>query len=255
MTYSKFYYGYEIDETNYLLNFKEGAGAELTAELNSGKYTFTDFAAEIKRALDDVGALTYTVTANRTLRTITVAATNTFSLLAATGTNIDSGPFTLMGFPATDRTGASTYTGPSESGSEYIPQFYLQNYVGSADWRQASDASVNKTAAGVIEIVSFGEERFVQFQIRYINQVNQANGPIKYDSAALANARNFMRYIIQRAPFEFMPSIAAPSSFETLTLDSSPDSSSGTGYKLKELYDQNLPGYFETAILKFRSRV
>jgi hypothetical protein len=35
-------------------------------------------------------------------------------------------------------------------------------------------------------------------------------------------------------------------------LESSPDYSDGTGYKLKELFDKNLPDIYETGILKLR---
>src|SRR6185503_364885 len=97
---------------------------------------------------DDVGALTYTVTANRSSRTITIATTSTFSLLVSSGTHTGTAPWSLMGFTGSDRTGASTYTGNAASGSEYRPQFLLQNYISSDDWQQAADASVNKTASG-----------------------------------------------------------------------------------------------------------
>lgn len=253
-TYSKFYYGYVIDDTNFSLNFNEG-GPELLATLNSGEYTFTDFATEIERALNDVGALTYTVTANRTDRTITVSATGTFALLVSTGTSAGISPFSLMGFTGADRTAAATYTGNTTSGSEYIPQFKLQSYISSDNWQQAADASINKTASGRVEIVKFGTEKFVQFQIRYITEIDQGcNGPIKNDSSALLNVQSFLQYATTRAPLEFIPDIDTPAIFQTLTLDSMQSSTTGTGYKLKELYDKDLPGYFETDVLKFRLR-
>jgi hypothetical protein len=35
-------------------------------------------------------------------------------------------------------------------------------------------------------------------------------------------------------------------------LESTPEDAKGLKYKLKELYGQGLPGYFETGVLKFR---
>lgn len=254
MTYSKFYFDYVIDDSNFLLNFNEG-GPELTAELNAGEYTFEDFAEEIKRALDDAGALTYTVVTDRDARTLTISAPSNFSLLVSSGTQASTSPFFLMGFTGADRTGDDTYTGDSPSGSEYRPQFMLQSFVSSDDWQQAADASVNKTSSGRVEVVKFGTEKFVQFQIKFITDIPQGGcNPIRDDANALDNARVFMRYLITRAVFEFMPDEDDPSTFQTLALDSSPDSSTGTGYKLKELYDKGAPGYFETSVLKFRLR-
>lgn len=253
-TYSKFYYNYVVTDLNYILNFDEG-GPELTALLNAGEYTFTDFATEIERALNDAGALTYTVTANRTSRTITVAASGTFSLLVSSGTSAGVSPFALMGFTGADRTGSATYTGNTTSGSEYRPQFKLQNYISSDNWQQAADASVNKTASGRVEVVKFGIEKFVQMQIRYITEIDQdCGGPIRNDPSALDNVQDFLQYAVLRTPLEFMPDENTPATFQTIIFDLSPASQTGTGYKLKELYDKDLPGYFETDVLKFRLR-
>lgn len=251
-TYSKFYYGYVIDNTNYQINFKEGA-PELLAELNAGSYTFETFADEIARALNDAGALTYTVTANRSTRTLTIAAGSTFQLLTSSGSNVGSSPWTLMGFTGADRTGTNTYTGNGTAGSEYIPQFYLQSYVSSDDWQQTLDPAINKTASGRVEVVSYGVESFVQFQIKFATDIAQGgNGPIRSNSTGVDDLRDFMQFVITRGPIEFMPNLNSPSTFQTLIHDSSADSNTGTAYKLKELYDRSLPGYFETAILKFR---
>lgn len=253
-TYSKFYYGYVVDSSNYVLNFDEG-GPELIANLNAGEYTFTDFATEIERALNDAGALTYTVTANRSTRTITVAATGVFDLLVTSGTSAGISPFLLMGFTGADRTGLATYTGNTTSGSEYKPQFKLQSYISSDNWQQAADASINKTASGRVEVVKFGIEKFVQFQIKYITEIEQdCGGPIKNDPAALDNIQSFLQYCVTRAALEFMPDENTTATFQDIILDSSQSSQNGTGYKLKELYDKDLPGYFETDVLKFRLR-
>lgn len=251
-TYSKFYYGYVVDDSNYILNFDEG-GPELVANLNGGEYTFTDFATEIQRALNDAGALTYTVTANRSTRTLTVSATGTFSLLVSTGTSVGVSPFDLMGFTGADRTGATSYTGDSQSGSEYRPQFKLQAYISTDHWQQAADASINKTASGRVEIVKFGTEKFCQFQIKWITESEQdCQSPIRNDQLALTNVELFLQYLITRSPFEFMPDENTPATFQVLILESSSADSKGTGYKLKELYDKDLPGFFETDVLKFR---
>lgn len=159
-----------------------------------------------------------------------------------------------MGFTAVDRTGASTYTGQGQAGSQYTPQFILQSHISSDNWQEAADASVNKTASGRVEVIKFGIVKYVQFQIKFATNIAQPPnfGPIRHNPNGVENLQTFMRYIIQRAPFEYMPDEDAPSTFQTIVLESDPESSTGTGYKLKELYDKNLPGYFETSVLKCR---
>lgn len=253
-TFSKFYYGLIIDTQNQFMDFKEGAGPELTATLDVGEYTFNDILVEVKRALEDAGAFTYTVTGNRATRQITIAsATGTFSLLVGSGSHSGSSIYSLIGFTGSDRTSAMTYSGNGTSGSEYRPQFKLQSYIDQNDWQQAADASINKTASGRVEVVSFGVEKFFTFNIQFATDIDQGcNTVILNNPTGLEDLRNFMRYAITRSPLEFMPDKDLPNTFYKIILETTPDSSTGVGYKLHELYDKNLPGYFETGILKWR---
>jgi len=252
-TYSKFFYGYVIDTDNYYLNFKEGAGPELTATLNAGEYTLDDFLTEIKIALENAGALIYTVVADRSLRIITISTPSTFSLLVSTGTNAGTSAFTLIGFTGADRTGASTYTANNPAGSEYNPQFKLQSYISSDNWQASSESSINKTASGIVEIINFGIEKFYQFNIQFTTDIPQpCNSPILNNPTGLLDLQLFLQYCVTRAPLEFMPDKNLPNIFYKIILESTTDSQTGTGYKIKELYDKNLPGYYDTGIIKWR---
>jgi hypothetical protein len=250
-TFSIFYYGHTITSDNFNLNFDEGGG-ELTAVLNIGEYSFTDFAAEIKRAMDAVGSLTYTVTANRVTQTITITSTAAFDLLITTGTQAGTSAFGLMGFTGPDLSGLSTYTGNTISGSAYEPQFILQDHIPTTSWQSTVDTSINKAADGNLEIVTFGTEKFLQCNIKYITDIPQDAVVIKSTSSGYANAVAFMQYITTRSPIEYMADINTRTTFQTVRLESTPDFSNGTGFKLKELYDKGLPGYFETGNLMFR---
>jgi hypothetical protein len=249
-TLSKFYYGYEITSDNSVMNFSEGGG-ELAATISSGSYSFTELAVEIATALNAAGALTYTVTANRSTRTYTIAASGTFSLLAATGSQIANGPWALIGFAA-DQTGMTTYTGTA-SGSSYSPQFVLQDYVPSTNWRQAALSTVNKTAAGRVELVKFGDEEFMQCNISWITAISQpSGGPITSNASAVTQVIDFLDFAVTKAPLEFMVDASTPATFEKMILESTSLSKDGVGYKLRELYDRGLPGYYETGVLVFR---
>jgi hypothetical protein len=251
MIYSKFYYGFEVTSGNNLLNFDEG-GPELTATITIGSYTATDFVEAVENALNAAGALTYTVTFNRTTRLITIAATGNFDLLAGTGSNKAFGPWTLLGF-ATDQTGAATYTGGAVAGSEYVVQFPLQDYIASTNWTQAANATVNKTASGRVEVVRFGSESFMQCNFRYITNITQpSGGPITSDASGVTKFRSFASFLITKGPVEFMYDKDTPATFEEMILESTPDNKDGVGYKLKEQYDRGLPGYYDSGVFVFR---
>jgi len=252
LVWSQFFYGVEITSENNLVDFTEASVAK-QATLAIGAYSFTDLATELARALNAAGDYDYTVTTNRTNRTFTVATegSETFELLAVTGVGVGATGLPTCGFTA-DKTGANTYTG-SAVGTLYRPQFALQSYVSSEDLRRAADATVNKSASGRVEIFSFGLEKFVEFNIRYATDIPQpADHPIENSATAIADLRAFMRHLTSKFPVEFMPDRDAPNTFETLILEKTPEDSKGVGYRLRELYGESLPGYFETGVLQLR---
>jgi hypothetical protein len=251
-TYSKFYYINPVDDGNFYLNFDEGSG-ELTAQIETGSYTPTDLAVAVAAALNDIGVNTYTVTFNRSTRTYTIASTVNFSLLTSTGTNVGSDIFSLLGFTGADRTGASTYTGNVQGAFEYEPQFKLQSYVDQEDLQKAVSASINKSASGIIEVVKFGTEKFFEFNLMFITDIDQGvDGPIKTNLSGVSDVRQFLRFAIQKHEIEFIPDVGDVATFYKILLESTDEEKNGTGYRLKELYTKNLPGYYETGKLVFR---
>lgn len=253
-TYSIFYYGIEIDTDNQNLNFNEG-GSELTAVIDAGTYTHTDFATAIKTALDAAGALTYTVTFNRDDRTYTISAGSNFSLLVSSGSTVGSGPFSLIGFTGSDRTSASTYTGNTTSGSAYEPQFKFQSWVSDDDNQSKVDAQVNESANGEVEVVSFGSRKIIELNIKYATDRDVSkSGQIKNNASGVANLRSFMQFAIGKGPFELMEDISDRSTYKKVILESTPEDSKGTAYKLKEFSLNGGPtGFYETGVIKLRN--
>ncbi|MCK4648703.1 hypothetical protein KAT51_04180 [bacterium] len=72
---------------NDALDFKEGAGSELSVTLDAGTYTATELCAEIKAKMEAANALIFTVTYVVATRKFKIATTAAFSLLWNTGTN------------------------------------------------------------------------------------------------------------------------------------------------------------------------
>jgi hypothetical protein len=249
---SKFNYGHTVDLTNQNIPFDEG-GSELNAVIEPGSYSLSEFLVAIKTALETEGALTYTVTVNRSTNVITVSASSNFSLLTGTGTTLSSSAFDLMGFSTgTDLTGASTYVGNFGSGSEYFPQFWLQRYIPKEHFEQLADATVNKAASGRVEVVTFGREKFIELEIKFVTNLPMDGRVIYNNPTGVEDALDFLRYGISKAPFEFVPDTANPSSFSKVLLESTPGFSNGTGFKLRELIDQNLTDIYDIGLITLR---
>lgn len=248
--FSTIYYGHTITSDNNFIDFDEGVG-ELTAELSPGKYSLTEFQAEIKKALDNAGTLTYTVTLNRSVPAFTISSTANFDLLTTTGSHAGQSAFSLVGFSGADKTGASTYTG-GQSGSIFNPQFKLQSYVSSDDLRSAIDASINESASGELEIVTFGTKKRVEFNLRLITNRPMDGHLVRNNPSGVQDARLLLQYLITKAPIEIMYDSSDRDTFETLILESTTEDNKGTGYRLRELYDRGLPDIYETGVLKFR---
>jgi len=251
-TWSKFNYGIQISTSNNKLDFSEGSG-QLTATLESGDYTLGEFAEAVSTAMNTVGALDYTATLDRATNQVTLSAPSNFSLLLSSGTNIGVSYADLLGFmQVVDLTGASTYTGSDPAGFEYFPQFLLQSYVPPEHQRKSADATINKSGSGRVEVVRFGIERFIDMDIRFITNLPMDHNVIRNNPNGLADAIEFLNDISEKNRFEFVPDVDLPDNYYKVILESFPGYENGTGFKLKELYGQNLPDIYETGVMKLR---
>jgi hypothetical protein len=101
-----------IASTNAKVDFTRN-GSTYAATLSSGTYTGITLAAEIVSKMNTAAGGSY-VSCSKSLSTglWTISCTgSTFSLLFATGTNVANSIASTLGFAASDRTGALTYTG------------------------------------------------------------------------------------------------------------------------------------------------
>ena len=254
-TFSTFYFGFTIDETNNRLQFDEGGG-ELTATLTAGTYPFNQVDTLIKTAMEAVGAFNYTVSIDRLNRFITIASPgNTFSLLNGTGSQVGLSCLPLFGFNSVDKVGNDTYTSDFGAGEEYKNQFVLQDYVSPDEFQERVDATNNESASGVIESVAFGVRRFFQVSFKFItNRVDVTDGKIiKTNPNGKSDFERFMQVITRKGRFEFMPDLNDPNTFFVVILESLEGSSSGTGYRLREV--RNLPNVYELNRVRLRVTV
>lgn len=250
-TRSVFYYGHNVTSTNYTIDFNDGSVRQ--AQLDIGAYTLTDFAVEVARAMTEVGGQTYSCAVDRATRKLTISATSNFSILTTSGDSLGTSAFTLMGFSGADKTGTNTYQGSAGSGSEFLPQFLLQDYISADDWKENINAAVNQAASGVVEVITFGSVYFMQCNVTLQTDIDQGTGnAIETDASGVDNLRTFLEYCTTKSPIEFMEDRSSRNTFIECLLESTPEDQKGTGFKLKELYGRNLPNYYETGTLKFR---
>jgi hypothetical protein len=197
---SSFYYVESITSNNFYLDFDEGGG-ELSVEIETGDYTPEELANIIEAGLNatTANAFVYTVTFDRSTRRMTLACDNPVDFLVSTGTHNGNDVFPLIGFTGADRTGASSYLANNVTGSEYVPQFPLQEFVDQEDLQKSVSASINKSANGIVEVVSFGTEKFYEFNIMFATNLPVGNqGPIRNSATGLSDLRLFMRYLVSK---------------------------------------------------------
>lgn len=253
-THSKIYYGIEVLTTNTFLNIKENGGSEITIELTPSAYSLQQIAAHVETKLNETGALTYTVVANRTTRKITISVSSgVFSLLISSGSQAASSAFSTLGFNGVDLNGVSTATSDTALGLVYSPQIPVQDYVPKENNKRSRSAVVTLSASGKnVSVQTYGEERFIKGNFKYITNRHLANGKFRYDSQAVENVISFLTFAITKGAFEFMPDESKVDDYSTVILESTPQSAEGVGFELKEYVDRDLPNVYETGLLVFR---
>lgn len=250
-THSKFYYGFKITTSNRFIDFNDGSVK--LATLKVGTYNSQQLANEIAKQLNAISSLDFTVTFNRTNRKFTIATTSTFSLLFGTGVNINQSPASLLGYSATDKTGASTYTSENTGGYQYATQFFIQSYKDTSINRKAIDGVVNKSASGVVEVVKFGNERFMEGELLFITNIQQETGSIiRTNESGLSDYIQFIEYATEKQTIEFMKDESDPNTFQSLVLESTESDQKGLDYDVIELYDRGLANYYRSGKLTFR---
>ena len=254
-TYSMFYYlNVEIDTTNQKIDFNDGTGDKVGV-IPIGQYSPKQLADQVRAAMNNVSDSTFTATFNRTAKTYTIASLDgNFSLLVSSGANSGTSVYSILGYSGSDLSSAASYTGSASSNViTYFPQFFIQDYEPTAHCVDKIDPSVNVTSSGVVEVVSFGTVNYAKMTFEYITDLAQGGAsPVKNSSSAVADTLAFMNVLIKRRHVEFMESESNANSFEIFMLESVEGNSTGTGFRLKEMFDQNLGDHYKISNLKFR---
>lgn len=190
---------YNINSTNNTIVFKDTTGVTCTATLTIQNYSASQLATAIATQMSattthGVYACSYNAQTNKFTINETSGPTN-FQLLFSSGGL--SQPLNLIGFTATDLTGAATYTSQNGANMNYPTSVYissgaLASFLDPPIWRNLGNSSiivslpVNATFGNVINYVNHSEEigvdipgngcsvNNIDFQILYPNgqQIN-----------------------------------------------------------------------------------
>ena len=246
---SMFLYGYEITEYNRSLDFRASfGGPEKQATLTLGYYSLTGLMEEIKTQMEAADpANEYTITANRavaggTQNRVTISTDGGYlNLLFLSGTRNATTCATILGFIKADRTGATSYTGNSSSGTPVVPNLLGYNFL-PPEYMRKNFGSVNVSASGVKEAIVYAIQKFWQVQFKYIPK-----------TTATTEWVNLMTWMMLQRPIEFTPEITSPTVFYDGTLESTGADGRGLGFTLSEMLPQ-FPHHYDTGLMKFRVR-
>ena len=251
-THSKFLYGFDVTSDSKYIDFNDGT-TTYAVSVTPGSKTPDDLCDEIEEAMNGVGALvSFTVTFNRTTRIFTIAGDAAFSLLVDTGANEADGIYTVLGISvATDFSGVTSVVGASAVGTVYQTQFKLQDFIHADNNQSQRFAEVNKAASGMTTLVTFGTDQIFEMSFKWLTDRTQhATSPIR--SGTIATFTAFMQWATLKKVFEFYPDESDATDYYKVILDSSAESSGGTGYKLNPKYGMGLQGYYDTGVMKMR---
>lgn len=273
-TEAAFYYGFEVTSECNWIDFKEGEfGSVLSVELPVGHYCSEELRSIIEIALNGAGLLNYTVTFDRFTRKITIHAGDYFELLIGSGPNTQGSILRCLGFSdyhtygdghdygeagpvyGDEDTGLFPFhRSKNGAGFSYIPQFCIQDYRDADNNCALRSPSINESTNGeCIEVISFGEDNFYDFNFKYITDLHmQPDAPIRNNKDAVKEVNAFMKWAIHRKVIEFIPDYRNPNIFYKIRLEKARGGKKGTGYSLKELYSKGMPDFYETGTLTFR---
>ncbi len=247
ITRSVFYYGHLVSSQNQMFDFLEGATPRV-AIMSIGDKTLSEFAEELAQIMTLSGTQDYTAVVDRTTGVITLSAAGVFTPQPTGGPNEGTSGWPLAGFTVNPASLVSQ-VGDARSGLQYVCQYKLFNYIALEDYEVLEQASVNQSAQGQVQVISFGDGRRMECDIRMITNENLANQTgFNYNPAGENNARAFMKYITNKHKIEFMPNEAVRSTYSEVQLDSTPQDRMGTAYSLRNM----AYGVYMTGRLVFR---
>lgn len=245
---SKFLYSFTVTEQNSAIDFVIASGGPtIFATLRFGFYSLTSLLTEIARSMTAADPdHIYFATADRTAgggleNRVTIRTTNGvfLSLLFGSGPRSGTSIAATVGFTATDKTGFLTYTGTFTSGTSLVSIIRGYQFL-SPDFNHMLYGSVNISASGKKETITYNLQQFWQVQFKY-----------EPSTKVSLEWRPFFDWAIQQRALEFTPDITQGATFFEGTLEKTQADGKGLGYKMTEMIP-NFPNLYDTGVMTFR---
>lgn len=244
---SSFLYGFQVTNSNNSLDFKAASGGPtLQATLTQGYYSLEDLMTEVIKQMQLLDtANTYSFSIDRTFSSgtqnrVTISTNGAFlSLLFSSGPRAITSCATLLGYTATDKTGATSYQSQNSAGTFFQPTLVGYNYLPPTLYKETM-GSVNLSTYGVKEVVTYAQFQFIQVQFKY-----------EPEATAIASWQPLLDWLSFGKPFEFTPDYTSPSTVYNCTLEKTAFNSKGIGYQMMEMLPE-FPFFYDTGKLIFR---
>jgi hypothetical protein len=243
-------YNFETSSYKFAIDFQTSFGGPiLQASIPYKSYTLSELLIAIKNQMQSVDPYNiYTVSAVRsysggTQNRVTISTSGSYlSLLFGTGPRSGTSIASLIGFAASDQTGALSYTGTLTAGTALIPAQIAYSYLSPSMVRTNSGA-VNISASGLKETIIWSVQQFFQCEFKYEPELS-----------VLTTWTPLVDWLIQQKPIEFTPEISSPTVYYKATLEGTQMDSKGLGFTFTEMLP-DFPFFYRTGVLKFRMRL
>lgn len=257
LIYSRFLYGFTVDASNQGFPVKVNT-TEAKVLIPIGKYTASLLAQAIEDALADAfPTQSFTVSFDYETRKFYFLCSTSFELLFSTGVDTTNNCASLIGMNETDHTvnlnpPLFDFESDFEAGFIYDPQFPLQSSTYDGMVKKLTDAIVNRSVDGQVELIYYGEENTIEHEIKYITEIDHPSGSyIMTNNSALSDTKTFLNWCIRKNYVEFFKD-KTKLEINTLILEKTSFDQNGTGYKITPLYNENLPDYYTTGLITWR---
>ena len=133
------------------------------------------------------------------------------------------------------------------------PQSIIEEYKPIRYNKEKISPSVNESASGVLNVLTFGDRSFMTGVFRYITDKPQSNkSPIDSNPTGRQDAVDFMEVAIKKHVMEFMENRDDVNTFNKVLLERTSQNSKGVGYELEKDFDEYIIGYYTLGELSFR---
>lgn len=240
-------YGLEVNAFNSSLDFKNTlGGSEINATLQVGFYSLTSLMDEVVRAMNEADpANIYGYSIDRSINSgtecrVTITTSGSYlSLLFATGSRAITSCASLLGYNATDYTGATSYQSATSAGTSFLTARIGYTYQ-SPETSRKVQGSVNISASGEKEAIVFNVMQFLEVEYRHEPQAK-----------AYTTWADFFTWAIKQRLFEITPVVSDYATFYEVTIDSTEYDGKGLGYQMREMLPE-FPFYYRTGKLRMR---